>query len=105
MKKKGFLILLAAALFFTVGPQQMSAGEFHEDWKQVELTEPQKKELAEIHSSILEQKKTLIDKYVEFGVIPKEKRETIKKHLDKGYAQLEDNEFIPKHPHPNKKKK
>ncbi|MGY4689596.1 DUF2680 domain-containing protein [Salibacterium sp. K-3] len=103
MNQKWIWIPAAAVMLVTAAPAGAAAGEEQAEEQQVELTEAQQKELAEIHSSILEKRKTLIDKYAEFGVVPEEKREEMKEQLDEGYAKLEDRQFIPPHPHHWKK--
>jgi uncharacterized lipoprotein YehR (DUF1307 family) len=67
--------------------------------EEVKLTDAQKAELAKLHKSILEQKKQLIQKYVEFGVIPKEKGDKMIQRFDEHYKMLEQNGFILKSPH------
>jgi uncharacterized FlaG/YvyC family protein len=69
----------------------------------VQLTEAQKTELAKLHKDILEKKKEMIQKYVEFGIIPEEKGQMIITHFDKHYEMLEQNGFILRMPpHHNK---
>lgn len=67
--------------------------------EEVKLTDAQKAELAKLHKSILEQKKQLIQKYVEFGVIPKEKGDKMIQRFDEHYKMLEQNGFVLKAPH------
>ncbi|RSL30183.1 DUF2680 domain-containing protein [Salibacterium salarium] len=98
-----WMIVIIAAVVLIAAPQQTLAGDFHEDMGEVELSKKQQKEMSELHSSILEQKKTVIEKYVEFGVIPTEKSEKIKSHLEERYADLEDNGFVPLPHHHHKK--
>lgn len=62
----------------------------------VELTELQKNELANIHKGIMEKKKELITKYVEYGVITEEKGKMIITRFEERYKKLEQNGFIPK---------
>lgn len=66
--------------------------------EEVKLTDAQKAELAKLHKSILEQKKQLIQKYVEFGVIPKEKGDKMIQRFDEHYKMLEQNGFVLKGP-------
>ena len=67
---------------------------------EVRLTEQQKTELANLHKDILEKKKEMINKYVEFGVIPEEKGQMMISHFEKHYEMLEQNGFVWKmHPH------
>lgn len=45
----------------------------------------------------------MISKYVQYGVLPKERGEHIKNHLDKHFEMMKQNGFVPKHhPHPHK---
>jgi hypothetical protein len=62
----------------------------------VQLTEEQKQELAELHTDVLEKKKAVVAKYVEFGVFNAEKAEKINAMFDRHYQKLEENDFIPK---------
>lgn len=62
----------------------------------VELTDIQKKELAHLHKVIIERKRELITKYVEFGVITQEKGQRIISRFEERYKKLEQNGFIPK---------
>ncbi|WP_318506629.1 YckD family protein [Bacillus sp. T3] len=66
---------------------------------QVQLTEQQKTELAQLHKDILEKKKEMIQKYVEFGVIEEEKGQMMIAHFEKHYEMMEQNGFMmPRHP-------
>lgn len=67
--------------------------------EEVKLTDAQKAELAKLHKGILEQKKQLIQKYVEFGVIPKETADKMIQRYEEHYKMLEENGFIFKGPH------
>ncbi|MFC0470607.1 YckD family protein [Halalkalibacter kiskunsagensis] len=62
----------------------------------VELTEEQKEEMAKLHKDILEKKKEVITKYVQYGVFTEEKGKKITSMFDKHYIKLEQNGFIPK---------
>ncbi|MDC3416319.1 DUF2680 domain-containing protein [Aquibacillus salsiterrae] len=66
-----------------------------EDSKDITLTEEQIKELRDLHSKMLEQKKTIIEKYVEYGVIPEDKATKIIEHMEEKYKQLEESKFVP----------
>ncbi|MEW9667887.1 YckD family protein [Ammoniphilus sp. 3BR4] len=63
--------------------------------KKVELTVQQKSELAALHKEILEKKKEVIKKYVQFGLMSEEKGQKIISHLEEHYAKKEKNGFIP----------
>ncbi|MGF7186733.1 uncharacterized protein YlaN (UPF0358 family) [Desulfitispora alkaliphila] len=45
----------------------------------------------------------MVNKYVEYGVISKEKGNKIISHMEKRYEKLEENDFIPKCPRSKKK--
>jgi len=104
---KLFRAMLAALLIsVSFGAGSMSVLAQEDGTKQtVQLTEQQKKELAALHKQMIEQHKTIISKYVEFGVIPKEKGEKISSHLDKKYEKLEKNGFVPHWDHKKHKEK
>ncbi|MGI6226864.1 MAG: YckD family protein, partial [Peptococcales bacterium] len=71
-----------------------------------QLTDAQKKELATLQKEILEKKKEVISKYVEYGVMSKEKGDKIISRLEKRYERLEQNGFVPQWDnHKNKSKK
>lgn len=70
---------------------------------EVQLTEQQKTELAKLHKDILDKKKEMVQKYVEFGVIEEEKGQMMIAHFEKHYEMLEQNGFMMKlPPHPMK---
>jgi predicted TIM-barrel fold metal-dependent hydrolase len=68
--------------------------------KQIQLTEKQKAELSEIYQDLLEERKELIQKYVEFGAIPKEKGDQMIQKFEEHYKMIEQNGFqFSHHPH------
>ncbi|RBW67924.1 DUF2680 domain-containing protein [Bacillus taeanensis] len=71
--------------------------------KAVQLTEEQKQELAEMHKNMIEGKRALIAKYVEYGMITKEKGDKIMAHMEERYTKMEENNFIPKWDHHKKR--
>ncbi|WP_152187235.1 YckD family protein [Bacillus velezensis] len=62
------------------------------------LTEQQKKEIESLEKEVLEKRKHVISKYVEYGVLPKEKAEHIKQHMDRRFNMMKQNGFVPKSP-------
>lgn len=97
-KKIMFIVILLMAGSFCSVIQQADAHNNDEQMQEVELTEEQKGELAVLHKNILEHKKELVDKYVEFGMLPEDKRQKIKDHLDERYQKLVENDFKPIRP-------
>jgi len=90
------VLVLLSVLVAVVGTVPVWANTQDADNKTtVQLTEDQKKELAALHKDILAKKKELISKYVEYGVISKEKGEKIISRLEKRYERLEQNGFVP----------
>lgn len=61
----------------------------------VKLSDQQKVELADLNKDILEKKKQVITKYVEFGVISEKKGKIMMTRMDKYYAKLKQDGFIP----------
>ena len=103
MKKSIFTSLTLVVLLFgflilpTAYAEQNKPAE---PAKQVQLTEDQKAELANIYKDILDEKKELIQKYMEFGVISKEKGDQVIKRLEEHFKMMEQNGFnLPHHPH------
>jgi len=70
----------------------------------VHLTQKQQKELSSLHKKMLKNKKEIISKYVEYGVMSKEKGEKIKGHMEHRFQMMERNGFVPG-PHQHKSHK
>ncbi|WP_409301064.1 YckD family protein [Peribacillus sp. SCS-155] len=106
MKKTIFSLLILAALIFS--PFELSANaqlqEAPSPQKPAQLTDGQKKQLEEIHLKLLEDKKQMVRKYAEFGIIPQEKADRMIQHFEDHYNLMQKNGFIlPHHPHHFKK--
>lgn len=63
------------------------------------LTEMQKQELAALYKNMFDQKKQLIAKYLQFGVITDEKAKLWTERVDQHYAKLEQKGFVPQRSH------
>ena len=61
----------------------------------VKLTTEQQEEMKSLQQDALDQKKEIINKYVEYGVFTKEKGQKIITHLEEVYKKLEQNGFVP----------
>ncbi|MCY8352615.1 YckD family protein [Bacillus haynesii] len=68
-----------------------------------ELTDKQKNELASLQKDIMEKKKQLINKYVEYGILDQERGKEIKSHIEKRYEKERKNGFLPKWKHHKEK--
>ena len=101
MKKSmvyGFLFILCLSM--VVGKQAYAQeDDLQQEETQVKLTDEQKSELDALYKEAFEARKKIIDKYVEFGVMTKEKAEKKQAHMDKFYEKLKENEYIPKFHH------
>lgn len=86
------VLLLTLGLAMPVWAQNDNAEQLR---AKVELTEEQKKELAEIHEDILELKLEMIDKHIEYGVITKEKGDMIKAKLQEKAKKMKENGYMP----------
>lgn len=99
MRKLLLSLLAAALLIFSVGSTASvyAKGTTPQKGKtNIQLTEIQKKELSGLHKQILQKRKQVIMKYVQYGVLPKEKGEKIIAHMENHYSQMERRGFIPK---------
>ncbi|WP_085523684.1 YckD family protein [Tuberibacillus sp. Marseille-P3662] len=99
MKKLLSQGMIALVLGFTLfGTSPVQAEEHHKpiDFKDVELSEQQKGELEKLHKDMLQTNKQLIQKYIEFGIVSKEKGEKIITHMDSHFNHMKENGFIPK---------
>ncbi len=93
----GFVLLLG---FFLLGGVQANAEmEKVAEKPKVELTDKQKQELDKLYLELLETKKEIVNKYVEFGVLPKEKADKKLKWLDEHYQKIKEHGYIPMHHH------
>lgn len=61
-----------------------------------QLTESQKKELADLYAKISDLKKQIVDKYVEFGIIDDSRAELIKQKIDKIEKFMAEQGYLPK---------
>ncbi|SDK19504.1 YckD family protein [Sediminibacillus albus] len=91
---KSWLALGLALTVSLLGAVEIQAEEDTGTQKKVELTEGQQKELAILYQDLLDKRKGIINKYLEFGVISAEKAEKMTEHLDGYYKKLEANGFI-----------
>ena len=97
--RRGSKVLLAVMLtfVFTFSSAVAYADEpdIPSEKPAIQLSDMQKKELAAIHQDILDKRKELIAKYVDFGVISEEKGKMAISRMEKHFAMLEKNGFIP----------
>ncbi|RFU68232.1 DUF2680 domain-containing protein [Bacillus sp. V59.32b] len=91
MKKQLLYIFAAFALVF--GASVSAAIAAPSQQKNTQLTEKQKTELKVLHKDILEKKRELIQKYVDFGVISKEMGDRMIQRYEDHYKMIEQNEF------------
>ncbi len=96
--RSSWAIALLAAVLFT-GAGGIQAEDQKPTETMPELTENQQKELAIMYQDMFDKRKGIISKYVEFGVIEKEKADKIIEHLDEHYRMLEENGFVIEHKH------
>ena len=111
MKKRFLIILMAVvmlAMFVNASPVLANNPNTPETEKQVQFTEEQKKVLADLYKEIFELRKTVVDKYVEFGAMSKETADKVKAWMDGHYQKMEERGFQPmehRHHHGHKKVK
>ncbi|HLT56159.1 MAG TPA: YckD family protein [Bacillota bacterium] len=81
-------------------------GNEEEEESQVQtpnLTEEQVKQLEDLSLKILDLRKQLIDKYVEFGVMDKERAEKAKQFFDRRFQKMKESQFMPRRENFHKK--
>lgn len=97
MRKVIFSFMIISILAMGLSNIQIGAeGMENDDINEVVLSKRQKKELSKLYKGIFEQKKEVINKYVEYGIFSEEKGEKIISKMDMHYEKLKENDFIPK---------
>ncbi|MDU0154799.1 YckD family protein [Bacillus cabrialesii] len=101
--KINIIILFIAAAVISLAGTAEAAEKQQQPPANVTLTDQQKNEIEQLEAEILKKRKDVISKYVQYGVLPKERGEHIKNHIDKHFEMMKQNGFVPKpHPHAHK---
>ncbi|MEQ6390570.1 DUF2680 domain-containing protein [Bacillaceae bacterium S4-13-58] len=90
--------ILCYALLFMLsfgGLHLHSVSAEEADMKNVELSEEQIQELNSLYDDMFTNHKEIITKYVEYGVLTKEKADKIMEKLDKKQEKLQENGYVP----------
>ncbi|MBM7693839.1 hypothetical protein JOC77_003283 [Peribacillus deserti] len=95
MKKMNILIMAVLVLLWSGTLSSAQAETVNKG--EVKLTQQQKEELSALHRNILAEKKKLITKYVEYGILTEEKGKKILTRLEEHYSMLEKEGFVPQH--------
>lgn len=93
MKKRWVTVI--TAILMCLGIMGFSLETKAEMPVDIKLTEKQQEEMKSLQQDALNQKKEIINKYVEYGVFSKEKGQKIITHLEERYLKLEQNGFVP----------
>ena len=94
--------ILAASIFFTMGNPVSAA----ENPDQKPFTAEQQQVLQKLHEDLRTKQTELINKYVEYGALPREKADKILSHFDRKYEMLKQNGFqFPHLPHHHKQER
>lgn len=105
LKKRSIVILTAVIMFVWATSARASAvqggsnppASEQKQAEQITLTDAQKDELRQLYNKKSEIQKQIIQKYVEFGVISKEKADLKIKRMEEMQRRMEQDGFIPKH--------
>ncbi|WP_277586331.1 DUF2680 domain-containing protein [Psychrobacillus antarcticus] len=89
------LLGVIAAILMTFGIMGLSLEAKAEMQTDVKLSTEQQEEMKSLQQDALNQKKEIINKYVEYGVFSKEKGDKIITHLEELYIKMEQNGFVP----------
>ena len=94
--KKSIMIAAAAMLLFWGIPHIAFAEEKQETMSEdnVKLTDEQLKEVRGIHQNILNEKKKLIQKYVEYGKLSEEEGTKVISRFEHHFQMMEKNGFM-----------
>ncbi|MFC7060316.1 DUF2680 domain-containing protein [Halobacillus seohaensis] len=88
---------LIVAFLLSIGTMGFLPSETEaEGFSDVKLTEEQQKEMAILQKEAFNQKKEIINKYVEYGVFNEEKGLKMISKFEDHYNKLEQNDFVPK---------
>ncbi|MCM3771309.1 MULTISPECIES: YckD family protein [Priestia] len=90
------MISAAAAFLFMSATPVLAENNPQSETKDVQLTSQQKQELSVLYKEMLEKKKEILSKYVEYGVLSKTESQKISSHMENRYQHMEQNGFIPK---------
>jgi hypothetical protein len=96
------LSILCMSFSFSFHPVLAETKTTAKDEPKVELTDDQKEELKELHEKMLENKREILKKYIEFGVLTEEKGTKILEKMESRFKELEENGYVPvwdKHHH------
>lgn len=101
MKKFLPVSLLLLLAFSLMGGNLTSAEMDNKDEEKptVELTDAQKKEIDTLYLELLETKKKIINKYVEYGVLTQEKADKRLKWFEEHYNKVKEHGYLPMHHH------
>lgn len=110
MRKLVMRLLVSVLTLSVLGAGVVAANEKDTHHKkptfnEVELSEEQLQELKVLHEDLINQRKGIINKYVEFGVLSEEDAKKMKEHLDMFLQKMEEGGFIPKWDKHHKKHK
>ncbi len=92
-------LILAGVLYSSPDVEAKPLNEDEQNGQEIQLTDQQKAELDVLYKDIMETRKQIINKYVEYGVISEEKAEKKIAHINEFYEKLKSNNYIPKWNH------
>jgi hypothetical protein len=103
MKKITMVLCLVVSIILIsswLGQSVIQANENDSsELSEVKLTEEQKAELDVLYLDLITKRKEIINKYVEYGVMTKEKANQKNQHMDDFYNKLKEDDYIPKWDH------
>jgi hypothetical protein len=107
--RKFYIIIMAVMMLsvsvFCISPVQAEDSKGDVVNKTVKLSDQQISELSTLNKDILEKKKQVISKYVEYGIMTEKKGKIMISRMEKYYTKLEQDGFIPNWDKPKRKHK
>ncbi|WP_112182345.1 DUF2680 domain-containing protein [Paraliobacillus zengyii] len=102
--RKGLLLLVFSMIMLGFGATIVGAEKDHPKpkFEDVELNEQQTKELKTMYEDLVNQRKGIVAKYEEFGVLSEEDATKMEEHLDMYMKKMQEDGFVPNWQGPKK---
>ncbi|WP_240335254.1 DUF2680 domain-containing protein [Paraliobacillus sediminis] len=96
--RKRLLLLVLSMVMLGFGATMVGAEKDHPKpkFQEVELSEKQTKELKTMYEDLVNQRKGIVEKYKEFGVLSEEDATKMEEHLDMFMEKMQEDGFVPK---------
>jgi hypothetical protein len=90
----GLALMMLGMTFSGIVSAQTEIPAAKKEKVSVNLTDEQIQELSVLYKEMMQQKKMIVTKYVEYGAMPQEQADKLLAHMEKRFAKLEANGFV-----------